>query len=94
MQLLLLTQLCSVELLINTFNLCCHPLTLTNIEILKGVIPLSMTHITNQIVCVCAVLANFQPTLVSLPTEFSESVVEDYFEQLTDSETDSDSDTD
>ena len=63
-------------------------------EILKGVIPLSMARITNQIVCVCAALANFQPALVPLPTEFSESDVEKYFEQLSDRETDSDSDTD
>ena len=42
-------------------------------SILKGVIPLSMARITNQIVCVCAFLANFQPALVPPPTDCDES---------------------
>ena len=65
-------------------------------SILKGTIPLSMARITNQIVYVCAFLTNFQPALVPLSTESSESEVEKYFEQLSDCDSDPviDSDTD
>lgn len=65
-------------------------------SILKGVIPLSMARITNQIVCVCAFLANFQPTLVPPPTDCDESdiQVDEYFQQLSDCDSDSDNDTD
>ena len=40
---------------------------LKSYNILKETIPLSMARITNQIVCVCALLTNFQPALVPLP---------------------------
>ena len=45
---------------------------------------------------VCAFLTNFQPALVPLSTESSESEVEKYFEQLSDCDSDPviDSDTD
>ena len=41
-----------------------------------------MALITNQIVCVCALLTNFQPALVPLPLEPDDSDVESYFLQL------------
>ena len=42
-------------------------------------IPLSMARITNQLVCVCGFLSNFQPALV--PPQFNEeSDIDDYFE--------------
>ena len=56
-------------------------------SILKGTIPLSMAHITNQIVFVCA-FSNFQPALVPLPKEPEDSDVETYFEQLSDCDSD------
>jgi len=47
---------------------------------------------TNQIVYVCAMLTNFQPALVPLPTVAgtSKSDVDDYFNCLSDDEPDSD----
>ena len=48
-------------------------------SILKGTIPLSLAHITNQIVFVCAFLTNFQPALVPLSKEPEDSEVESYF---------------
>ena len=48
-------------------------------------IPLSMARITNQLVCVCGFLSNFQPALV--PPQFNEEIIEsdidDYFENFT-----------
>ena len=49
-------------------------------RILKGTIPISMVHLTNQIVFVCAMLTNFQPAL--LPVE-ADVDVEWYFDDLT-----------
>ena len=48
--------------------------------------------------CVCAFLSNFHPALVPPPTDLSESDVEEYFQDLADSDdygadTDSDADT-
>ena len=63
-------------------------------SILKGVIPLSMARITNQIVCICAFLANFQPALVPLPLTCTESDVDKYFEQFSDCDSTSDEDSD
>ena len=63
-------------------------------SILKGVIPLSMARITNQIVCICAFLANFQPALVPLLLTCTESDVDKYFEQLSDCDSTSDEDSD
>ena len=63
-------------------------------NILKGTIPISLARLTNQIVYVCAMLTNFQPALVPLPTAAgtSESDVDDYFNCLSHDESDSDSD--
>ena len=58
-----------------------------NFQILKGTIPISMARLTNQIIFICAFLTNFQPALVPLPKNCSESEVEDQF-------SDSDSDID
>ena len=35
-----------------------------NYSVLKGTLPLTMSQITNQIVCVCSFLVNFQPVLI------------------------------
>ena len=61
-------------------------------NILKGTIPISLARLTNQIVYVCAMLTNFQPALVPLPTAAgtSESDVDDYFNCLSDDESNSD----
>ena len=59
-------------------------------SILKDTIPLSMARLSNQIVFVCAMLTNFLPVLVPLPDEPSESVVEEYFGQLSSCDTNSD----
>ena len=53
-------------------------------NILNGTIPLSMARITNLILCVCALLTNFQPALIPLPMEPDDSDVESYFQQLED----------
>ena len=53
-----------------------------------------MARITNQIIYVCAFLANFQPALVPLPEDHSDADVEKYFEQLSDCDSDSDVDGD
>lgn len=49
--------------------------------ILSGTLPLSMAHIANQVVCVCAWLSNFHPTLIAAPTEIFESDVDQYFQE-------------
>ena len=62
--------------------------------ILRETIPLSLAQLTNQIVCVCAFLSNFQPALVSLLQQYVESDVDNYFEQLSECDSSSeDSDT-
>ena len=63
-------------------------------SILKGVIPLSMARITNQIVCICEFLPKFQPALVPLPLTCTKSDVDKYFEQLSDCDSTSDEDSD
>ena len=63
---------------------------LKNYNILKQTIPISMARLTNQIVCVCAFLSNFQPALVPLSEHCEESDVDEYFELLS-SESDSSS---
>ncbi len=51
--------------------------------ICKQTIPISLSRLVNQIVCVCAYLSNFQPALVSSRISEvdleSDSYVEDYF---------------
>lgn len=54
-----------------------------NFGILKGTIPISMARLSNQIVCICGYLSNFQPALVPVPnSDPLDSTVEDYFEGL------------
>ncbi len=61
-----------------------------NYQILKETIPISLARLTNQIICVCAFLTNFQPALVPLPSHGSEKEVEEYFQQLSDCDSDPD----
>ena len=56
-----------------------------NYSILKGTLPLTMSRIANQIVCVCSFLVNFQPVLIPPPTnQNTESEVEIYFKAMCD----------
>ena len=65
-----------------------------NYSILKGVLPLSMSRIANQIVYVCAFLVNFQPVLLPPPIEEeAEEAVEKYFTLYDDSDSEYDADT-
>ena len=64
-----------------------------NFSILKETIPLSLSRITNQIVCVCSFLSNFHPALVPSPHVVLDSDTEDSLEEHTDSEDNSDLDT-
>ena len=63
-------------------------------DILKGTVPISMARQINQIVCVCGFLTNFQPALVPPPETVSESDVEDYFQDMPDTDVETDSDCD
>ena len=54
-------------------------------SILKGVLPLSLSWVSNQIVCICAWLTNFHPALVPPPLSTDEDV-EEYFNNLSDDE--------
>jgi len=45
-----------------------------------------MACIINQIVCVCAFLSNFHPTLVPPPPHLLDGEIEDYWDQLSDSD--------
>ena len=63
--------------------------TFTNLHTM----PISLSRISNQIVCVCAYLSNFKPVLV--PGEGSSSLegdvdVDDYFEGLSDADSSGD----
>ena len=67
-----------------------------NFSILKGTLPLSMSRISNQIVCVCALFVDFQPVLILPPTnqvEDHEYEVETYFESVYSTDSDYDADT-
>ena len=55
-------------------------------NILKGTIPISLARLASQIVYVCAMLTNFQPALVPLPTAAGTSKSD-----VDDDESDSDS---
>lgn len=58
-------------------------------SILKSTIPISLTRLTNQIIYICAFLTNFQPVLIPIKDGTGDDV-ESYFEQLSDSEYDTD----
>jgi hypothetical protein len=50
-----------------------------------------MARLTNQIVCVCTWLVNFQPAIVPLPEcEQSDEEVESYFQRVYESDYDAD----
>ena len=57
-----------------------------NYTILKGIYPINMAHIANQVVSVCAWLTNFLPPLVPPPTEkeISDSSTDDELSDLED----------
>ena len=55
-------------------------------DILQGVFPLSMVCLANQIICVCAWLTNFQPVLIAPTPHLLEAQVEEYFQALDDTE--------
>ena len=64
-----------------------------NFSILKGSLPISLSRIANQIVCVCCWLINFQPVLIPPPpVECEESDVEEYFQSYYTSDSDYDAD--
>ena len=58
-----------------------------NFAILKGTLPITMARLANQIVCVCAWLTSFQPSLVPPPQNDD---VESYFDAIDDSDYDAD----
>ena len=62
-----------------------------NFAILKGAIPLSMSRIFNEIVCVCSWLVNFQPVLIP-PVPCDLEKIDEYFNTLS-TESDYDADT-
>ena len=53
-----------------------------NYSILQGTLPISMARLSNQIVCVCAFLSNFQPALVPPLECVADRDVEEYFQSL------------
>lgn len=62
-----------------------------NFAILEGTLPIIMTHLANQIVCVCAWLPSFQSSLVPPPqNDDVDSDVESYFDAIDDSDYDAD----
>ena len=63
-------------------------------QILKGTIPISMARLTNQIIFICSFLTNFQPALVPIPKSLSDDEVEEYYRQLSASDSDPDCDID
>ena len=63
-----------------------------NFSILKGSLPITLSRIANQIVCVCCWLVNFQPVLILPPVEHEETDVEEYFQSYYTSDSDYDAD--
>lgn len=62
-------------------SLCIHvESVIGTIYILKGTLPITLSRMASQIVCVCAWLVNFQTVLI--PTKFVETVdnIEEYFD--------------
>ena len=58
--------------------------TIKNFTILSGTVPISLAHLANKIVSVCACLTNFQPALVPPPVSDVDTDVEEYFHSLVD----------
>ena len=48
---------------------------LKNFTILQGTFPISMSRIINQVLCVCAFLTNFMPSLVPPPENVQDGEV-------------------
>ena len=64
-------------------------------RILTATMPLTMARLSKQIVCICAFLSNFHPPLIPLPPKDGTSEdVEEYFEQFTDTENGTSSESD
>lgn len=55
-------------------------------SILTGTMPISMARLSNQIVCICGYLSNFQPALVPPPSQPTDGSVEEYFQMLSDTD--------
>ena len=53
---------------------------------LTGTMPISMARLSNQIVCICSYLSNFQPALVPPPSQPNDCSVEEYFQMLSDTD--------
>ena len=45
-----------------------------NFSILKGLLPIMLSRIAHQIVCVCCWLVNFQPVVIPPPVEDKDDV--------------------
>ncbi len=59
--------------------------------ILKHTMPILLARISNQIVCVCAYLSNFKPVLVPGASQSEGDVeLDDYFEELSDTDSSGD----
>ena len=58
---------------------------------MKGLLPVMLSRIAHQIVCVCCWLVNFQPVVIPPPVEDKDDV-EDYFESYYSSDSDYDAD--
>ena len=67
-------------------------------SILKQTLPITLARLSNQIVCVCAYLSNFKTVLVppestgTILMDNDELDVDDYFEELSDSDESDDED--
>ena len=70
-----------------------------NFSILKSTLPLTMARLANQVICVCAWLTSFQPSLVPLQSQPQSEVtdnddsdvdVEQYFDSVYESDYDAD----
>ena len=57
-----------------------------NILLIKGTIPISMSRLASQIVCICAYLSNFLPALVPPTEDISDSDIQEYFASISDDE--------
>ena len=57
-------------------------------SIMKGTLPNTLSRVANQIVSVCAWLTNFQPSLVPPPQEYEDVDVQEYFDNMEDTDSD------